>query len=445
MQQYNKGKILVIGLGISGRSAAKFLLARGALVTAVDKNLKEALDKDPALKACLGKGFTALSENDPLRFDFDQVVVSPGIPPTHPLYQKAVESHLEIIGEVELACRSITQPFIGITGTNGKTTVTLLVEHVLNHCGKAAAALGNVGVPLTSELTELDESQIIVAELSSYQLETLQTPLIDAGVILNITPDHLDRYGSMEEYAQAKFQIASCMKPGAPLYIEERALKDYEHLLRDPSVLSYGYSSGCPLYTDKTNVYLNGELAYPLPPAQRSIASHDVENQMAAFALCHALGVSGDQFLEALKSFKKPPHRIEFVEKIGGVSYYDDSKGTNIDAVIRAVALFPGQVILIAGGVDKGFSYHSWVEAFGGKVKKICAIGQAAEKMERELSEELSVARFATLDEAVHDAFRMAKSGDTVLLSPGCSSFDMFRDYAHRGDEFKRIVRELKG
>ena len=346
---------------------------------------------------------------------------------------------------MELACRSITQPFIGITGTNGKTTVTLLVEHVLNHCGKAAAALGNVGVPLTSELTELDESQIIVAELSSYQLETLQTPLIDAGVILNITPDHLDRYGSMEEYAQAKFQIASCMKPGAPLYIEERALKDYEHLLRDPSVLSYGYSSGCPLYTDKTNVYLNGELAYPLPPAQRSIASHDVENQMAAFALCHALGVSGDQFLEALKSFKKPPHRIEFVEKIGGVSYYDDSKGTNIDAVIRAVALFPGQVILIAGGVDKGFSYHSWVEAFGGKVKKICAIGQAAEKMERELSEELSVARFATLDEAVHDAFRMAKSGDTVLLSPGCSSFDMFRDYAHRGDEFKRIVRELKG
>lgn len=418
-------KVLVIGLGISGMAAAHFLADRGAHVHGVDKRAGQL---DAA--SLLHKGATIENESAPCDVaSFNLVVVSPGIPQTHPLYLAAIKAGVEVIGEIELGCRFIKQPMVGITGTNGKTTVTLMIAHVLNHSGYSAKALGNVGVPLTQEIANISRNDILVAELSSYQLDTLSCRVLDAAVVLNVTPDHLDRYPDMEAYAKSKFHIKDCMKDKAPLYIEEATLKNYGHLIDGFPVKTYGYSKHC----DVSPHHLN----YKGKP------SHDVENLMAAYAICSHFGVDLKAFLKAVESFKKPSHRIEFVRERRGVSYYDDSKGTNIDAVIRAVEQMRGSVVLIAGGVDKGFPYTSWLDAFQDKVKAVCAIGQSAKKIERELSHQIPVKIFSSLEEAIKSASDLAQSGDSVLLSPGCSSFDMFRDYAHRGEEFQRLVHLL--
>lgn len=440
-------RYLVIGLGISGRSAAELLLKKGAQVAAVDQN-RHLLDHNVDIQVLKQRGLKTFSDPSQLEIkDYHTVVVSPGVPQSHPLYVQAKELKIEMLGEVELACQFLKAPaFLGITGTNGKTTVTLLVAHILNAAGMPARALGNVGVAMTSEkaLEAASANEIIVAELSSYQLETLHSKVLDAAVLLNITPDHLDRYGTMEHYAIAKMHISKCLKPEGPLYIEEQCLKEYGYLLKDFKAKSYGYQSHCDLHTDLKAVY-NGENAlFPLPQLLHGHKSHDLENIMAAYALCQQMGVTPELFLNGLSTFKKPPHRIEFVCQVKGVDYIDDSKGTNLDAVIRAVETIQKPIILIGGGVDKGAPYSPWIAAFAGKVKSICAIGQAASKIEKDLNHAIPVGIHQSLEEAVRAASKMAKSGDVILLSPGCSSFDMFRDYAHRGEEFQRIANALK-
>lgn len=398
------GKTLVIGLGLSGQSAAEFLLRKGCGVIGVDSN--------PNLK---GKGFEVFHDSSPIDMsDIEQVIISPGVSPEHPLYCEALRKGIEVIGEAELAFRHMQQPCVGITGTNGKTTVTLLAEHVFRYSGKKARALGNVGSPLSAYMLDPDPEEIIIAELSSYQLETMQTPVFDAGVILNITPDHLDRYPSMEEYAKAKCRIQNCMKKQASLYVYEKIPLEFGPLLNTP-YRTFG-----------------GE------------GNHDSENAQAVWLLCKEFGISVQQFSAALETFKKPPHRIELVKIIDEITYIDDSKGTNIDAAIRAVESCRGPVILIAGGVDKGASYLPWKQAFKGKVKKIIAIGQAAGKIAHELKDAFAIETAESLEQAVTHADLHAQRGDTVLLSPGCSSFDMFRDYAHRGEEFKRLVNLIE-
>ena len=438
-----KGKhVLVLGLGISGRSAAEFLLQQGAYVTATDAN-ENSLNGDQ-LEKLLAMGLKAVVENE-LRdlSQFSLVIISPGIPGTNSIAMQAKALEIETIGEIELACRFLKGRFLAITGTNGKTTVTLLVNHVLNQCGRKARALGNMGTPLTSECLQAADDEILVVELSSYQLETMTSRIIDAGVVLNITPDHLDRYLDMDTYAAAKMRMSDCLKPGSPLYIEHKCFLSYYNLV--PSVLTktYGYDTSCDIFTDETNLYHNRQIVSALPVSLHGKMCHDLENMMAAYALCQHVGISAPQFVEAYASFKKPAHRIEFVKKVGGITYYDDSKGTNIDAVIRAVEMLPGGLVLIAGGVDKGSAYTPWIPAFAGKVKSICAIGRAAEKIKHELSHAIPVELCSSLEDAVHQATKQAQPGDTVLLSPGCSSFDMFRDYIHRGEVFQRVVHEL--
>lgn len=440
---YQGQKVLVVGLGISGRSAAYFLLHKGAIVHGTDRNI-EGLATQPELVDLKKLGLISRSEASVSSVDeFDLIIMSPGIPPTHPVYALAKKSNVLIWGEIELGCRSVTNRVIGITGTNGKTTVTLLVTHVLNQSGKKARALGNVGMPLTKELLSVQPDEILVLELSSYQLETLYQRVLDVGVILNITPDHLDRYGTMQAYAEAKFYMERCLKPNSSLYIEERSYHEFGSLLKEKQRKVYGYSPDGSIYTDLKNIYVEGDYAFTLPLAYQGTLSHDVENMMAAYALCREMDVSPDSFLKAFQSFKKPAHRIEFVTEKSGVFYYDDSKGTNVDAVIRAVQSLQGSIILIAGGVDKGSAYTPWIEGFTNKVKYVCAIGQAAIKIHDQLSHKIPVKIFSNLDQAVQSASQLAQEGDNVLLSPGCSSFDMFRDYAHRGEEFQRIVRQL--
>lgn len=435
--------VLVVGMGLSGRSAVEFLLAHNAKVMGVDRDEK-LLKTHPEVLALIAKGLKVQLDSDCHDCtNFDFLVLSPGVPPTHPLVRKAEQELVPIIGEIELGCRAAKTPMIGITGTNGKTTVTLLVTHVLQECGQPAQALGNVGTPFTKELLTLPSDVTIVLELSSYQIDTLYQPVLDAGLILNITPDHLDRYGTMEAYAASKCALTRCIKSNGFVYIEEKAWKNYGHLLAGASVRLYGYSSDCYLSTDLTAVFQEGRPLFELPASLKHRQSHELENFLAAYALCDEKGISGARFLEAFKTFKKPAHRIEFVADHLGIHYYDDSKGTNLDAVIRAVQSLDRPIVLIAGGVDKGAPYTPWLKEFGNRVKLICAIGQAAAKIQEQIAPQIPVTIFCSLEEAVREAASLAVSGDVVLLSPGCSSFDMFKDYAHRGDEFKRIVREL--
>ena len=441
--EWSGKKILVIGMGLSGRSAARFLMTHGAKVWGVDRDEK-LLQMHPEIQELVHNGLSVQVDSECLDcVNFDFIVLSPGVPPSHPLVQNALKNSLPIIGEIELGCRTAKNPIIGITGTNGKTTVTLLVTHVLQQCGFQARALGNVGTPFTQELLTLTPEVEIVLELSSYQIDTLYQPVLDAGLLLNITPDHLDRYGTMEAYAKSKCNLTRCIKPNGFLYIEEAAWENYHHLFKDRNIRLYGYSNQNYLYTDLYSVYRGGKKEFDLPADLKNKKSHDLENLLAAYAVCSERGVSGAHFLDALRSFKKPSHRIEFVSEHLGVRFYDDSKGTNLDAVIRAVQSLHGSIILIAGGVDKGAAYTPWIKEFKNKVKSICAIGQAAVKMREQLAPQIPVIIFETLKDAVHQAAHLAKSGDIVLLSPGCSSFDMFKDYAHRGEEFQRIVREL--
>jgi UDP-N-acetylmuramoylalanine--D-glutamate ligase len=425
-------KTLVIGLGKSGRAAYDLLLQEGRQVVGTDDNA------DLLKKLALEK---VVVEAHPRVEEFDLIVLSPGIPPTHPLYIKAVELKKEITGEAELALSRLHQPCIAITGTNGKTTVTLLTEHILKLSGCKARALGNVGTPLTSYQGEPQE--IMVVELSSFQLELMKTPVVDIGIILNITPDHLDRYTTMKEYAKAKCRLQDLMRDEGAFWVHQTVVQDFGSLLKS-NYQTYGTDPQCNCWTDRTALKTGEKIETILPIRYRDLGDHESENVLAAWIVCKKFGVSSAAFLAALETFKKPAHRIEFVATIDGVDYFNDSKGTNIDATIKAVEAMTKNVILIAGGVDKGSSYAPWKKSFAGKVKQVFAIGQAAAKIAQELRPEFEVEIVPTLQDAVECSRSRAKCGETVLLSPGCSSYDMFKDYAHRGDEFKKFVLEEK-
>ncbi len=399
-------KALVIGLGISGKAAAGLLKKLGAEVTGVDKRDVE-LDGVRVLREDVLSDLSA----------FDLVVLSPGVSPNHPLCLEARRLNIELIGEMELACRYLKQPAIGITGTNGKTTVTLMVEHLLRHIGIAARAVGNVGAPLSSQENWLPE-EIAVVEVSSFQLETMQTPIFDQALILNISADHLDRHGTLQGVAEAKFRLQNCLKPDGLFHLSEEIVNSWRHLAqRDIEIFDkFGY---------------------------REDSGHDRENQLAAWALCSKLGMTQDDFSRGLLSFEKPRHRLQFVRELAGVSFYNDSKATNIVATVKAVESIKKDIILLAGGFDKGLLYIAWKKAFEGRVKSVLAFGQTAPKICATLEQIVDTEEFATLDDALEFSCKIAKPGDTVLLSPGCSSFDQFRDYAHRGEEFIKAVNNL--
>ncbi|MCX6990856.1 MAG: UDP-N-acetylmuramoyl-L-alanine--D-glutamate ligase [Chlamydiae bacterium] len=437
-------KLLVIGMGVSGRASAELLLARGSTVIGVDTNA-EALASLQEIQSLEGRGVFVFSDKEPIDISsFDEIVISPGIPSTHPMIEQARRCNIPVIGEAELAFRQLKEHrAVAITGTNGKTTVTLLIEHVLNSSGYKARALGNIGSALSKFLQLLEPGEIIVAELSSYQLETMTTRVFDAAVLLNITPDHLDRYDSMDQYAAAKCRLQGCLKTAAPFFVFSQAAKDFGHLISD-HFTTFGEDLSSNFWTDGHVVKESESVEFFFPKEFDSSFKHDSLNALAAWALCKTLGVTKEQFCQALVTFKKPAHRIEFVGLIDGVAYYDDSKGTNIDATLQAVAAMKGPVFLIAGGVDKGSSYLAWKEPFHNKVKEVFVLGQAAEKIRKELGPFFKVTSVGSLSQAIDLAASSALAGDVVLLSPGCSSLDMFRDYAHRGEEFQKCVNKLE-
>lgn len=411
--------VLVLGLGVSGRSVAEYLLACGECVWAYDHHA-ETLRGNHDVAALLARGLQLSAELPEVRCAY--AVLSPGIATGHPFCRRLAAEGIPILGEIEFACRYLRHPMIGITGTNGKTTVTLQIAHTLMSSGIPARAVGNVGIPLTQMLLESACERdggipILVIELSSYQLETLQRRYFDLALLLNITPDHLDRYPSFDAYAAAKWRLAACLKPGAPFYIAGDVVVPAEAAVEDVSIRYFCGADG----------------------------SFEERNLMAVTAACSHWGVTERQTLDAAATFKKPPHRLQYVASIDGVDFYDDSKGTNVDAVLKAVeTLAPRRLYLIAGGLAKGASFACWRAPFRGRVAAVYAIGTSAPQLAAELKGAVDVHVCADLDAAVCAAYAAAViSGGTVLLSPGCASTDMFRDYADRGTRFQAAVSGL--
>jgi len=373
----NSVKALVLGLGISGTSAASFLKKKGYEVVGVDDKL--APQKIADLSA------------------FSLLVLSPGISPDHPLCERARVAGIPIKGEAQIALEHIKAPCIGVTGTNGKTTVVQMLEHCFNACGKKARAVGNIGTPLTSCV---DAKEILIVELSSYQLETLHAKVFDVGIILNIAEDHLDRYSSVEDYARAKAHLQNCIKEGGLFFV---------HHDIDPAYLSHDYQT-----------YQGGNLE-------------------AVRLICLSFGIEEGDFFQTVSSFSKPAHRLEFVSEIAGVRYYNDSKATNVAAVMHALEIMQKKVILLLGGQDKGISFHP-LNKHTETISKVIVFGEAREKIANAL-QDYQVTQVETMQQATEAAMALAKTGDTVLFSPGCASFDAFQNYEKRGEEFKRLIR----
>jgi UDP-N-acetylmuramoylalanine--D-glutamate ligase len=422
--------VIVLGLGLSGLSACRFLQKKNIPFRALDDKWQEIVTKEEA--AFVRPFLVTSAEAKTLPISF--IVASPGVPYSHSLLEWAKRQKIEVICDIELALRYMGKhipPMIGITGTNGKTTTTMLTCAMLQKGGILAKTVGNIGMPL---LEEMESQEPLVIELSSFQLAMTRTRALHSGAILNIAPNHLDHHASFEEYRNAKLHIQDLLLDPNNFFTHESVPVSARH---------WGFNPDCFLYSDGKNIIRNGQKEADLPSKLQGIFTHDTENFLAAFLLARNYGVEVSACLEAFEEFQKPPHRIQFVRTVNGVHFFDDSKGTNVAAVIRAVNAVPSPCVLIAGGIHKGEPYTAWIDAFRGKVQAVVAIGEAAPIIEKDLSRAIDIHREETFEAAVSRAVSLATSGGSVLLSPGCASFDMFRDYKERGKKFQNLVQKL--
>lgn len=429
---FERETALVVGLGRSGLAAAKALRANGASVVATDEKPREALGEAVGAVEAIGARFShgrALDE-DLLRVDF--AVVSPGIPPSSPLLQRVHEAGIPAIGEIELAYRLSPGPIIAVTGTKGKSTTTALIGHLLRRCGKEVRVGGNIGEPLVEQIAGAGPQTWCVAEVSSFQLESIVRFRPRIAVVLNVAPDHLDRYASMEAYAAAKFRIFENQRAGDTAVID---LDDPILAVLVPSLDRQGLTVRG--YTLRDAVALAGRAEMALE------GEHNLRNVAAALLAAGAAGCDEMQMRAAVRSFVGLPHRLERVAEIDGVLYVDDSKATNPQAAIAALRTFAQPVVLIAGGRAKGTDFAALGAAIRERTRMLVAIGEAAETLIA-ASGGATHERAASLEAAVARARERARPGDVVLLSPACASFDMFASAEERGERFARAVRALQ-
>jgi UDP-N-acetylmuramoylalanine--D-glutamate ligase len=444
-------KVLVVGLGRSGVAAARLASARGARVTVTDSKPAEALR---SAVAALPEGVAAeLGAHRRESFlGADVIVLSPGVPPL-PEVAAAAAGGVTITGELELASRFVSAPVLAVTGTNGKSTTTTLAGAIMAASGRPTFVGGNLGVPFAEAVgtPAAGPGGACVVEVSSYQLETTSRFRPRAAVLLNITPDHLDRYAGLDDYAAAKARIF--LAQGA----EDFAVINVD----DPRVeaLSRGTKSRVVPFSTRRVLaeggwVEGGALRLRLPGGEREvyptelpglIGRHNQENALAAALGGRLLGATPDEVRATLLAFRPLPHRMTLVAEVDGVAFFDDSKGTNVGAVEAALTGFPRPVVLIAGGRDKGGGYAPLATAMKAVGRGAVVIGEAAAAIEAALAGVVPVIAAGTLEEAVTAAARMARAGDAVVLSPACASFDMFRNYEHRGDVFRAAVLALAG
>ena len=452
-------KYLVAGAGISGIGAVRLLRELGAKVMLYDGNEKLITEQLTEKMRVAGvrepEGIDiALGElTEDVAKDIDICVISPGISLEVPFVRLLKKLGKTIWGEIELAYKCTKGRLIGITGTNGKTTTTALVGAIMDkYCGNAYV-VGNIGTPYTLMAAKTNDASITVAEVSSFQLETIDEFHPDVSAVLNITPDHLNRHHTMECYSDIKMSICKNQTDGqvCVLNYEDERLREYSGKLRCRTVF---FSSRHVL---ENGVYLdeNGDIYLSENKDKRLIMNissmklvgiHNAENVMAAIAMSEAVGVPSDVYVEVIKNFDAIEHRIEYVDTVDGVTYYNDSKGTNTDASKKALEAMKQKTVLIAGGYDKGSKYDDWVEAFGDKIKCLVLLGATKEIIAATARKHgfTNIIMAKSLKEAVMLSAENAKEGETVLLSPACASWDMFKGYEERGRLFKDYVRALK-
>ncbi len=444
--------VVVIGMGKSGTAAARLLLNRGATVRGFDENPQaSAPSSDARFSLALG----------PLPGDFfrgaDAVVVSPGVPLSRPEVAQARQAGVPVYGEIELAWRTLPKgagPILGVTGTNGKSTTTALLGELMRQQGLRTFVGGNLGVPFTLayEEPQTPPYAMHVIELSSFQLEGLIDARFDGAAILNLTPDHLDRYPTLDAYGAAKARIFSNQPAGgfAVVNVDDPRVRD---LSRGAKVPVYGFTRDA----ERTNPGLTGLAVgsgetfsfVSRGPQAFSVTSralrgaHNLENAMAASLMAHLAGASAEAIQRGLDSFPGLAHRLESVRELEGVEWINDSKATNVDSSLVALQALAGRIWLIAGGKGKGAPYTPLVEAAKGKVRGVLTIGKDAPLLAEAFRSVCDVNACETLEVAVATARRLAKGGDTVLLSPACASYDQFQHFEHRGDVFKALVRAL--
>ncbi len=435
---------LIVGLGESGKAAARFLAARGARVAVTDlrseAQLADALSELGEVELELyagghpGEAFAGR----------DLIVPSPGVAWDLPQLETARTGGVAVMGELELAAPFLQGRVIGVTGSNGKTTTTALIGHVLEGASFNTVVAGNIGAPVLSIVDESGDDQWSVLELSSFQLEAMHTFRCHVAVCLNVTPDHLDRHGALERYAAAKKRIFDAQRP------EDAAVLNAD----DPTCRSWGrgmtervrwFSRARPV---EPGVWAAEGLIYrdatPLSDVNLPIkGAHNLENALAAVAACSLAGATDADIDRGLHGFAAVEHRLERVRELHGVDYYNDSKATNVDAAVKAVESFPGGVWLILGGRDKGSDYSALAEPLQGRAREVLLIGEAAAKIRGQLEGRARLRDCGTLEQAVRFAHAHASGGDVVLLSPACASFDQFSSYGQRGRAFKRVVEEL--
>jgi UDP-N-acetylmuramoylalanine--D-glutamate ligase len=453
MMELKGKKVLVVGLGKSGLAAALFLRRRGAHVTVSDVRSAEALAKD--IPALLDEGIMVETGGHGL-LTFrrqDLIVVSPGVPLNTPELAQVKSFGLPVIGELELAARFLKGKTLAITGSNGKTTTTALVGEILDKAGIATLVGGNIGVPVVALIDQSTDETWSVLEVSSFQLESTEKFHPAIAVILNITPDHLDRHGSFENYALAKerifaaqdehdFLVLNADNARAAQAASRSVAKVYFFSLEHSVLQGAWVEEGYLVYRAGKDEPVGKIMPLHNVPLK---GAHNVENVLAAVCASRLAGVSAEQIRTAVEAFQAVEHRLEYETTVNGVEFYNDSKATNVDATAKAVAAFSSGIHLILGGKDKNSDYTLLAPLLRSHVQAVYTIGSAAGKIESELRGVVSILSCETLANAVSAAASAARPGEVVLLAPACSSFDQFENYEHRGRVFKELVSERRG
>ena len=452
MMELKGKKVLVVGLGKSGLAAALFLRRRGAQVTVSDIRSAEALAKD--IPALLEEGINVEAGGHGL-LTFrrqDLIVVSPGVPLDTPELVQARNFGRPIIGELELAARFLRGKILAVTGSNGKTTTTSLLGEILENGGFPTQVGGNIGVPVVALIDESTDETWNVLEVSSFQLESTAQFHPNIAVILNITPDHLDRHGSFENYALAKERIFAeqderdyCVLNADNMRAAAAAgrskAKVYWFSLEHPVHQGAWVEGGSIIFRASRDAEKEHVMQLTCIPLK---GEHNVENVLAAVCAARLAGASSQSVRGAVEHFKAVEHRLEYVTTLNGVEIYNDSKATNVDATAKAIAAFPGNIHLILGGKDKNSDYTELSELLRSRVKAVYTIGSAAAKIESQLRGVVAIHSCETMDKAIGAIASAVRPGDIVLLAPACSSFDQFESYEHRGRVFKELVNEWR-
>jgi len=442
-------RVLVVGLGKSGVASALFLKARGARVTVSDTKPQDEFKNEIPVLLDQGIAVETGGHGERTFRGQDLIVVSPGVPVDAPLLAQARALGEKVIGEIELAAEFFPGTIVAITGSNGKTTTTTLAGEILAAGGLSTVVGGNIGTPAISLVERASAETIAILEVSSFQLETIQKFRPRIAVVLNVTPDHLDRHRTFAAYTDAKARI-----------FENQRADDFAVLnADDPTCVGMATRTKAQVFWFSRNKEVkqgaqvrDGQILFRDSKRQREImllseiplkGAHNVENVLAAVSVGSLSGVEPERIRKAVAGFKAVEHRLEFVATIGGVEYYNDSKATNVDATIKALESFPANIHLILGGKDKGSDYSVLNDLLRQRVKRVYTIGAAAAKIESQIKGATEIVHAETLENAIKRAADSAQPGDIVLLAPACASFDQFRNYEHRGEVFKEVVKAL--